>query len=80
MIDQVPPAERYRITEHLFNIIDGLSPDMQFDLYIQLIQDRVSVELFKLIIDMSDEERKQFLEQLREAPAEAGPIQAIDLD
>jgi hypothetical protein len=73
------PGE-YKITERLFNFIDDLSTDMQFRLYQQLIADRVSVQLFKLIIDMSEEEKTQFLEKLREASFEEEPIKTIDLD
>jgi Tfp pilus assembly protein PilZ len=70
----------YNITEHLFNFIDGLSTDMQFDLYQLLIEDKVSTQLFKLIIDMSDEEKIQLLEKLGEVPFEEEPIKTINLD
>ena len=73
------PGE-YNITERLFNYIDDLSTDMQFNLYQQLIEDKVSTQLFKLIIDMADEERIQFLEKLGEVPFEAEPIKTINLD
>ena len=73
------PGE-YNITERLFNFIDALSTDMQFHLYQQLIEDKVSTQLFKLIIDMADEEKIQFLEKLGEAPFEAEPIKTINLD
>ena len=70
----------HSITERLFNFIDGLSADMQFNLYQQLIEDKVSTQLFKLIIDMAEEERIQFLEKLGEVPFEAEPIKTINLD
>jgi Tfp pilus assembly protein PilZ len=75
-----PQPGEYSITERLFNFIDDLSEDMQFDLYQQLIEDKVSCQLFKLIIDMSDEEKIQFLEKLGEVPSEAEPIKTINLD
>ncbi len=74
-----PPGE-YKITERLFNFIDDLSTDMQFRLYQQLIADNVSIQLFKLIIDMSDEEKTQLLGKLRKLPFEEEPIKTIDLD
>ena len=73
------PGE-YNITERLFRFIDALSTDKQFDLYQQLIEHKVSTQLFKLIIDMADEEKIQFLERLGEVPFEAEPIKTINLD
>ena len=73
------PGE-YHITELLFNRIDDLSSDMQFNLYQQLIEDRISVQLFKLILDMSDEEKIQILEILGDVPFEAEPVKTINLD
>ena len=70
MAAQVSQSEGYNVTERLFDIIDELSTDKQFDLYTQLIQDRIGTELFKLIIDLSDEEKNQLLDQLRKAPIE----------
>ena len=65
MTAQSSQTDRYSVTELLFDFIDDLSADKQFELYAQLIQDRVGTELFKLIIDLSDEEKKLLLEQLR---------------
>ncbi len=70
----------YTVTELLFNCIDDLSTDMQFNLYQQLIEDKISIQLFKLIIDMSDEEKIRFLEKLDEVPFEEEPIKTINLD
>jgi Tfp pilus assembly protein PilZ len=70
----------YTITERLFNFIDDLSTDMQFNLYKQLVADQVGIQLFKLIIDMSDEEKIQFLEKLGEGPFEEEPNKTINLD
>ena len=73
------PGE-YTVTELLFNCIDDLSKDMQFNLYQRLIEDEISIQLFKLIIDMSDEEKIQTLERLGKAPFDAEPIETINLD
>ena len=59
MTTQSSQTDRYSVTELLFDFNDDLSADKQFELYAQLIQDRVGTELFKLIIDLSDEEKKQ---------------------
>ena len=70
----------YNITERLFNFIDDLSAEKQFGLYQQLIEDKVSIQLYKLIIDMTDEEKTQLLERLCQAPFEEEPIKTINLD
>lgn len=80
MTAQDPQPGEYNVTERLFDFIDDLSTDKQFNLYKQLIEDKVSAQLFKLIIDMSDEEKIQFLEKLGEAPFEEEPIKTIELD
>ena len=53
---------------------------MQFIIYQQLIEDKVSTQLFKLIIDMPEEEKIQFLEKLDEMSFESEPIKIINLD
>lgn len=80
MTDQDPQPSENNITERLFDYIDDLSQDMQFNLYKQLIEDKVQTQLFKLIIDMSDGEKIQFLEKLGGVPFEEEPIKTINLD
>ena len=80
MTDQDPQPSENNITERLFDYIDDLSQDMQFNLYKQLIEDKVQTRLFKLIIDMSDGEKIQFLKKLGEVPFEEEPIKTINLD
>ena len=80
MTAQDPPPDEYNITERLFNFIDDLSTDMQFNLYQQLIKGKVSIQLYKLIIDMSDGEKNRFLEKLGKLPFEEEPIKTINLD
>ena len=80
MTDQDPQPSENNITERLFDYIDDLSQDMQFNLYKQLIEDKVQTQLFKLIIDMSDGDKIQLLEKLGEVPFEEEPIKTINLD
>ena len=80
MTAQDPLPGEHNITERLFNFIDALSEDMQFNLYQQLIEDKVSIQLFKLIIDLSDEGKIQLLEKLDKMPFEAVPVNTINLD
>lgn len=71
---------RYTVTARLFNIINDLSPEKQFNLYKQLVKDNLNAELFKLIIDMSEDEKTQLLDQLQAISDEYEPLQTIDLD
>ena len=80
MSAQGDTPDEYNITERLFNFIDDLSLDLQFDLYQQLIEDKVSIQLYKLIIDMTDEEKSHLLEKLGQMPFEEEPIKTINLD
>ena len=80
MTAQDPQPGEYNVTVRLFDFIDDLSTDRQFDLYKQLIEDKISAQLFKLIIDMSDEEKIQYLEKLGVLPFEEEPIKTINLD
>jgi Tfp pilus assembly protein PilZ len=71
---------QYHVTARLFNLLNNLSRDKQFILYKQLIKDNIITELLKLIIDMSEEQKIQLLEQLGEMPYEEAPIQTVNLD
>jgi Tfp pilus assembly protein PilZ len=71
---------RYHVTARLFNYINDLSPDKQFILYKQLIKDDVITQLFKLIIDMTDEEQIQLLEKLADLSYGEEPIRTINID
>ena len=72
--------DKYAVTTRLLNFINDLSLEKQFILYKQLVKDRVISELFKLIIDMSEDEKVQLLEQLGESPYEEEPIRTVNLD
>jgi len=72
--------DRYAVTTRLFNFINDLSLEKQFILYKQLVKDNVIKELLKLIIDMSEVEKVQLLEQLGEIPYEDEPIRTVNLD
>jgi Tfp pilus assembly protein PilZ len=71
---------RYSVTARLFNIISKLSHDKQFILYKQLVKDNIKAELFKLIIDMSEDEKTRFLMQLGSQSYDYEPIKTVNLD
>jgi Tfp pilus assembly protein PilZ len=71
---------KFQVTARLFNYINDLSSDKQFILYKQLIKGDVDTQLFKLIIDMTEEEKIQLLEKLGEISHEEEPIKTINID
>ena len=73
-------AGPYKITVRLFNFINELPQDKQYILYQQLIKGSVRSEIFKLIIDMDDDEKIQLMERLGEIPYEEEPVRTINLD
>ena len=71
---------KYTVTGRLFNIIHGLSHDKQFILYKQLVKDNIVPELFKLIIDLSEDEKYQLLGKLGGIVYTDEPMKTINLD
>lgn len=70
----------YTVTASLFNLINQLPREKQFILYKQLVKDDIRSELFKLIIDLSEDEKIQLLEQLGVAAYDEEPLQTVNLD
>lgn len=71
---------RYSVTARLFSIIDDQSPEKQFVLYEQLVKENIKGELFKLIIDLSEDQKIQLLEQLGEIPDVDEPLKTVNLE
>ena len=74
------PSDRHSVTARLFNLIAELPPDKQFILYKQLIKGKVQTELFKLILDLPEEEEVQLLEYMGQVPYEQEPVTTVNLD
>jgi Tfp pilus assembly protein PilZ len=76
-----PQNGRYTVTARLFNIIDELSHEKKFILYKQLVKDKISSELFKLIIDMTEDQKTQLLMRLGEISyIDDEPLKTVNLD
>ena len=71
---------QFDVTARLFQRISNLPQNQQFIFLKQLIKDDLTTYLFKMIIDMSDDQKIKLLEQLGEMPFEEIPITTIDLD
>ena len=70
----------YKVTARLFNFINDLPRDKQYILYKQLIKGNIKNELFKLIIDLAEDEKIALLERLGEMPYVEEPIKTVNLD
>ena len=71
---------RFAVTARIFNLIDSLSLEKQFILYKQLVKDNISIELFKLILDLSEDKKMQLLEHLGGTADDAEPLRTLNLD
>ena len=71
---------RYNVTARLFDIINELAHEKQFILYKQLVKDNIVPELFKLIIDLSEDEKARLLEKLGGIYHGHEPLKTINLD
>ena len=70
----------YKVTARLFTFISDLPRDKQYILYKQLIKGPVKNELFKLIIDLTENEKITLMEHLGEMPYQEEPIKTVNLD
>ena len=71
---------QYKVTARLFSFINDLPQDKQYILYKQLIKGNMVTEIFKLVIDMDEDEKIQLFERLGEIPYAEEPIRTINLD
>ena len=72
---------RFTVTTRIFDIISDLAPDKQFSLYEQLAGDKIKDELFKLIIDMSEDDKTRLLRQLESISYDyEPPLNTLNLD
>jgi hypothetical protein len=75
MIDPDSQASlgRFVVTTRLFHLVDEMPKDKQLILLKQLLGERITSHLCKLIIEMNDD-------QLEELPFEEAPVTTINLD
>jgi hypothetical protein len=71
---------RFSTTARLFGVVDELSRDQQFILLKQLLGERITQKLYKLVLEMSEEQRLHLFEQLMEIPLEPAEGATINLD
>ena len=71
---------RFGTTARLFSLVDDLPKDQQLILLKQLLGDRITIHLYKLVLEMSEDQRQHLFEQLMEFPFEQAPVTTVNLD
>ena len=74
------PPDRYTVVSRLFDLISGLAADKQFILYKQLVKNHVQTELFKLVVDLTEDHRLELLERIRKIPYGLETVTSLNLD
>ena len=78
--DSRPGVGRFGVTARLFHLVDEMPRDKQLILLKQLLGERITSHLCKLIVEMSDDQLQRLCEQLEELPFEDAPVTTINLD
>ncbi len=71
---------RFAVTAQLFRLVDELPKDKQLILLKQLLGDRISSHLCKMVIEMPEEQRQQLGEHLAAETLDDGPVTTLHLD
>jgi len=74
------PLGRFGTTVRLFSLIDQLPRDQQLILFKQLLGERITQHLYKLVLEMTGDQRQRLFEQLMESPPEPTEVTTINLD
>jgi len=80
MDDFGSPLGRFSTTARLFSLVDQLSRDQQLILLKQLLGERVTQHLFKLVLEMPEAQRQRLFAQLMESPYEPTEVTTLNLD
>ena len=75
-----PSLGRFGVTARLFHMVDEMPRDKQLILLKQLLGERITSHLCKLIVEMTDDQLQRLCEQLDELPFEDAPVTTINLD
>ena len=74
------PLGRFSTTARLFSLVDQLPRDQQLILLKQLLGERITQHLCKLVLEMPEDRRQQLFEQLMESPPEQTEVTTVNLD
>jgi len=79
-LDSQASLGRFGVTTRLFHLVDEMPKDKQLILLKQLLGERITSHLCKLIIEMNDDQLQLLCDQLEELPFEDAPVTTINLD
>jgi hypothetical protein len=79
-LDLRPSVGRFGVTARLFHLVDEMPTDKQLILLKQLLGERITSHLCKLIVEMTDDQLQRLSEQLEDLPFEDAPVTTINLD
>jgi len=79
MKDIGPRLGQFTTTARLFALVNELPRDKQLILLKGLLGDRIVPHLYKLVLDLSEDQQQHLLDQLIESPAE-DPVTTLHLD
>jgi hypothetical protein len=71
---------RFNTLARLFRLVDQLPRDQKLILLTQLLGERLTQHLYKLVLEMSEVERQRLVEQLVEAASDQPEVTTINLD
>jgi len=79
-LDSRPSLGRFGVTARLFHLVDEMPKDQQLILLKQLLGERITSHLCKLIVEMAEDQLQHLCEQLEDLPFEDAPVTTINLD
>jgi hypothetical protein len=71
---------RFGTTERLFRLVAELPKDKQLILLKGLLGERMLTHLYQLVLDLSEAQQHQLMDQLLEYPLDESPVTTLDLD
>jgi hypothetical protein len=80
MEDIGPRLGRFGTTARLFTLVNELPRDKQLILLKGLLGERMVTHLYKLVLDLSEEQQQHLMDQLLEYPFEESPVTTLTID
>ena len=75
-----PRLGRFSTTARLFTLVNELPRDQQLILLKGLLGERMVTHLYKLVLDLAEDEQQQLMDQLLEYPSDELPETTLTLD
>jgi len=75
-----PSPGRFSATARLFSLVEELPRDKQLILLKQLLGDRITTHIYKMVLEMSEDQQQRLLDQMMEHPSDEPPVITLNLD